>query len=298
MPEQGICSKPHAEILRFEEILRLVQCAAELGINKIRVTGGEPLVRRGVVDFIGQLAKVPGIKEVSMTTNGTLLKDFASQLKENGLARVNISLDTLNKQKFMNLTRWGRLEDVWAGIEAALEVGLMPVKLNTVVMKGFNDDQIIDFVKLTMRKPLHVRFIELMPIGESDGWWQEAFLSVRHVLRLIQKHYSLKPIVGLAGSGPAFSYQVPGSQGSIGFISAISDHFCSTCNRIRLTSDGKLRLCLQDCFEVDMKPILRGGQTEEKLKELILQAVRMKPLRHQLVEGWKGQERLMSDIGG
>lgn len=298
MPEHGICSKPQNEILRFEEVLRFVKCAAELGISKIRVTGGEPLIRRGIVDFIGHLTKVPGIEEVSMTTNGTLLKDLVWQLKENGLARVNISLDTLNAEKFKHVTRWGKLENVWSGIEAALEAELVPVKINTVLMRGFNDDEIMDFVNLTLRKPLHVRFIELMPIGESDNWWQDAFLPARHVLGLIQKHYDLRVSAGLAGYGPAFCYQLPGSQGSIGFITAISEHFCSKCNRMRLTADGKLRPCLQDSFEVDVKPMLRGEQAGDKLKELILQAVNMKPIRHYLVEGWKGQERLMSDIGG
>lgn len=298
MPEEGIPSKHHLEILRFEEILRFVRVAAGLGVRKVRITGGEPLARRGIVDFVAELAAIPGISEVAMTTNGTLLKECARSLKQAGLHRVNISLDTLDRDKFHRITRRGRLEDVWAGIEAALESGLTPVKLNTVLMRGVNGDEVLEFARMTVRRPLHVRFIELMPIGESDASWADSFLPVSRVREAIEREMHLVPVAGKMGNGPAEYYQAPGAQGTIGFISAISNHFCSACNRLRLTADGRLRPCLQDRLEVDVRDALRQGEEDEPIRQAIVRALCFKPGRHHMTDGWQGQERMMSDIGG
>jgi cyclic pyranopterin phosphate synthase len=298
MPEAGITLRPHLEILRFEEVLKLVKIAADIGISKIRITGGEPLVRRGLTSFIGDLTKISGIKDVAMTTNGVLLTKLGPGLKRAGLNRVNISLDTLEPEKFRSITRVGNLHQVWEGIETALDLKLGPIKINTVVMRGINDDEILDFVKLIFLYPLHVRFIECMPIGEADGWAQDRMVPQEEIKARVGECFQLEPDDQILGSGPAQYYRVQGALGSVGFISPITAHFCPNCNRLRLTSDGKLRPCLNSRSEIDLKGPLRGGASDEELKKLFLEAVKKKPQGHSMHKDSWDQPRKMYQIGG
>ncbi len=299
MPEEGIKLGPHLEILRFEEMLKLVRLAVDLGISKVRITGGEPLVRRGVVNFIHDLAHIPGIKDVAMTTNGVLLPKFGPALKQAGLKRINISLDTLEPEKFKMITRVGNLEQVWEGIETALDLNFGPIKINTVVMRGVNDDEILDFVKLIFLYPLHIRFIECMPIGEADGWAQQSLIPQAEIKARIGERFKLEPgAEHILGAGPAQYYQVPGALGSLGFISPITAHFCPACNRLRLTPDGKLRPCLNSRWEIDLKAPLRAGASDTELKRLFLEAVKKKPQGHTMNEDHWNQPRMMYQIGG
>jgi GTP 3',8-cyclase len=300
MPEEGIELKASEDILSFEEILNIVKAAVPLGIKKIRITGGEPLVRLGLTDFIRSLKAIPEIDDIALTTNATLLAKKAQELKEAGLNRVNISLDTLKEDRFKHITRSGNLKDVWLGIEAAFAVGLSPIKINMVVMKGFNDDEIPDFVQLAKVYPLHVRFIELMPIGVSDDWSKGKHMSAQEIITAIEDAQGTMVVTKeVIGNGPANYFQLAGAKGTIGFISALSNHFCGTCNRIRLTSEGCLRRCLHDASEVDLKKSLRAGAAREELTEIIAESIRNKPFQHRMVdEGWKNNTRVMSQIGG
>lgn len=299
MPEEGIDLKSHKEILRFEEILRIVKVSAKMGVSKIRITGGEPLVRKGIIPFVEEVANTPGIKDVAMTTNGILLAKHATKLKTAGLNRVNISLDTLDKTKFKQITRIGDLNQVWDGIYSALDQGIEPVKLNVVVMRNFNYEEINDFVELTKELPLHVRFIELMPIGESDEDIKEKHVSNTEVMDLISKEYTILPNTGINGAGPAKYMSVYGHKGTIGFISAMSNHFCSQCNRLRLTAEGKIRPCLQNSSEIDLKTQLRSGCSDEEIAATLISSIKKKPKQHTMIkEGWKQQKRMMFQIGG
>jgi len=299
MPAEGVEMREHEDILRLEEIVEIVRAWAALGISKIRITGGEPLVRRGVVDFISQLKAIPGIDDIALTTNGILLGPMAAELKAAGLNRVNVSLDTLRPERFQELTRGGQLEKVWAGLAAALEQGLTPVKLNMVVMRGFNDDELFDFVELTRERELHVRFIELMPIGTADAWAHQRRLTMEEILLQLGRRYQLEPGPRIAGWGPAKYYQVPGYRGTVGFISPISQHFCGTCNRLRLTAEGMLRPCLHARQEVDIKTPLRRGAGLTELVDIFRQVVGQKPRAHSMAEaGWGDNERKMFQIGG
>lgn len=297
MPETGVDLKTHDEILSLEEIYRLVKVAVSLGFSKFRLTGGEPLVRKGLTNLIADMSKLEGVKDITLTTNGVLLAAQAKTLKEAGLNRVNISLDTLKEDRFRYITRVGDLKQVLAGIEAAIKYDLSPVKINVVAVKGFNDDEVLDFAKLTLDKPLHVRFIELMPIGESDGVVQEQSLSIDDINRIIFQAYEPEP-ASLTGNGPAKYLRIPGAIGTIGFIGALSNHFCHQCNRIRLTADGKLRPCLHKNLEYDLKEILRQGGSDEELKGVFIQAITGKPQEHSMNKDAWGQERIMSQIGG
>ncbi|MCG0278566.1 MAG: GTP 3',8-cyclase MoaA [Thermanaeromonas sp.] len=296
MPEEGVRLKSHEDILRLEEIVRLVQAAVQVGIKKIRLTGGEPLIRKNLVSLVRQLSSLPGVEEICLTTNGQLLERLALPLKEAGLKRVNISLDTLQPDRYSFITRGGSIEAVWRGIRAALEADLVPVKLNVVVMRGFNEDEILDFASLTLREPLHVRFIELMPIGAADGA-DFGYISLQEVWERLASKFKLERVQDLPGNGPARSFRVAGGVGSLGFIGAISEHFCNRCNRLRLTADGKLRPCLYWQVEVDVKTPLRAGASIVELAGLFRQAIRLKPRGHRLEAGWS-QERLMCQIGG
>lgn len=299
MPAEGVLMKSTEEILSFEEIVTFVQAVVPLGISKIRLTGGEPLVRKGVPSLVKRLAAIPQIKDLSMTTNGILLAQYAQELKEAGLNRVNISLDTLDPQKYRQVTRWGELSQVYQGIEAALEAQLEPVKLNVVVVKGFNDTEILDLAELTLKYPLHVRFIELMPIGQGDNKTLEHYLPVTEIKQQIERKYSLKPVADLRGNGPAQNFQIVGSQGTLGFIGALSQHFCHACNRLRLTADGKLRPCLQKGLEYDVRKPLRRQASSKELQEIFLKALGTKPKEHDMQQnGWGQQARTMSQIGG
>ncbi|OAT82321.1 GTP 3',8-cyclase MoaA [Desulfotomaculum copahuensis] len=299
MPPEGVPFVPHAEILTFEEICRVVQAATRLGVKKVRLTGGEPLVRLGLTELVRRLAAVPEVDDLALTTNGILLAEKAAALKTAGLRRVNISLDTLDEQRYRRITRGGELRRVWRGIETALALGLQPVKLNTVVVRGFNDDEIIPLARLSLDRPLHVRFIELMPVGTANDWAAEQYISSEEIKDLLNRRLGrLQEVRKLSGSGPARYYRLDGAAGTIGFISAVSDHFCARCNRLRLTATGGLRPCLFDRREIDLKAALRRGAGADELAGLIEQAVRSKPDRHHLAGGWNDGHKIMSQIGG
>jgi cyclic pyranopterin phosphate synthase len=299
MPETGIPQKEHADILSLEEILTIVKAVTPLGIRKIRLTGGEPLIRKGVVDLIHRISEVPGIEDISLTTNGILLGKMAGDLKKAGLSRVNISLDTLNADKYKEITRIGKIDDVLNGIHAAVQAGLNPVKINTVVIKGFNDQELGKLAALTQKLPIHVRFIELMPIGESSDKALETYIPAKEVRALLEQKVKLTKVQGIKGGGPAVYYEMPGALGTVGFIGALSEHFCNACNRLRLTADGKLRPCLQKSTEFDLKAVLRQGGQEEEIRQIFLQTIFNKPKEHNMeLERWGEQARIMSQIGG
>ena len=295
MPPEGIPQISHSEILSYEEIRTVARAAAELGISKIRLTGGEPLVRAELPKLIRMLSQIEGITELSLTTNGTFLKKYALELKQAGLARVNVSLDTLKADKFRYITRLGELKDVLEGIEAAKKAGFDPVKINTVIMRGINDDEILDFAKMTYKERGHVRFIELMPFKGVAEFVPS--VELRQHISLLGK---LEPCTSITGNGPAIYYRLLGAKGTIGFISPLTElSFCSRCNRMRLTPDGKLRPCLLGEDEIDLKIPLRNNASMEELKRLILKAIASKPEHHHLEGGdVRLVKRKMSQIGG
>ncbi len=294
-PAEGIGLRRSHEILRFEEIERVARAAASLGINKVRLTGGEPLVRKGVVDLVEMLASIPGLDDISMTTNGALLAKYAEDLAQAGLKRVNVSLDSLKEERFREITRGGRLNDTLAGIDAARRAGLSPIKVNMLVVRGLNDDETLDFARLS-KDGWHVRYIELMPLGPSVEW---RGVSVGEIRGEIETHLgSLEPAKVDLGGGPARYYRLPGVQGTIGFIAPLSECFCEGCNRLRLTADGRLRPCLLSDEEIDIRTPLRRGATLAELREIISQGAHMKPQGHRLAERVWPQERTMSEIGG
>ncbi len=297
MPEEGVSLKKHEEILTLEELRFIALCAAQLGIKKIRLTGGEPLVRRGIIKLVAMIKSIVGIEEVSLTTNGTLLASLAPQLKDAGLDRINISLDTLDPDKFSTITRGGDVKQVLAGIEKAIEVGFHPVKINCVVVSNFNDQELHKFVMLAEKKPVHIRFIELMPIGEGQKK-QEGYLPLEIVKKDLIETYGLLPTNHILTSGPAEQFLLPEGKGTIGFIGAISNHFCSKCNRLRITADGKIKPCLDSDYEVDLLGILRNGGSQEDVKKVFLKAVKEKPEGHNMKAWEEGYKRLMSQIGG
>jgi len=305
MPSDGVNLMSHGDILSYEEIYTVALAASELGINKVRLTGGEPLVRLGLPDLVRMLAQIEAINDISLTTNGLLLSGYAAELKQAGLQRVNISLDTLKPDRFESITRCnnnpgdaGNLNDVLAGIEAARSVGLNPVKINTVVMAGINDDELVDFARKTIDEGWHVRFIELMlPVGVSTSAAQ--FISVSNMRERLKLLGELEPCLPSAGNGPAKYFRFPNASGTLGFITPVSEHFCFHCNRLRLTSDGKLRSCLLAEDEIDLRQSLRSGLSSNGLiKELIEEAVARKPLHHHLDEGYMPKDRPFSQVGG
>ena len=296
MPAEGIQLMSHEDILRYEEIYAVAQAAAELGVNKVRLTGGEPLMRAGLRGLIQMLAQINTIDDISLTTNGILLTRFAAELKSAGLRRVNVSLDTLKPEKFKHITRGGNLDDVLKGIEVARSVGLSPIKINTVVMPGVNDEELLDFAARTIKDEWHVRFIEHMPFGENNQ--TSPFISVSEIKKRLAALGKLEPCLMKAGNGPAKYFRLPLAKGTIGFITPVSEHFCFHCNRLRLTADGKLRPCLLSEKEIDLKQPLRNGIPPDELKKLIKKAVACKPLRHRLTEGHIPHDRSFSQVGG
>lgn len=302
MPENGICKKSHDEMMTYEEIIQAVKIASRLGVSKIRLTGGEPLVKSGIVSLVSKIKEIDGIDEVCITTNGTLLAKYARELKNAGLDRLNISLDTLNPEKFRYITRVGELNDTLKGIDVALNEGFKKVKINTVLIGGFNDDEIVDLANLTVAKPLDVRFIELMPMYDSGDFGKEAFISSDIVIDKINEYYKNKmntddmivPVEADNGS-VAKKYKIKGAMGNVGLISAVSNSFCSKCNRIRLTADGKLKPCLHSNQEILIKG-LNEKEMEMKFKEAIL----LKPERHDVLsyESRSHADRNMNQIGG
>jgi len=296
MPPQGIDLIAREDILTFEEISKVAQAAAELGIKKIRLTGGEPLVRAGITDLIHMLAAIPGIDDVSLTTNGILLEKYAPELKAAGLKRVNVSLDTLKPERFEKITGFTGFQQVMAGIEAAHRTGLEPVKINTVVIAGSNGDEILDFGRKTINDGWHVRFIEHMPFY-AENPLASNFVSAEEVKKRLETLGKLAPCSPGAGNGPAKYYRFAGAKGSVGFITAVTEHFCVNCNRLRLTSDGKLRLCLFSEEEVDLKQPLREGVSIEKLKEIIQLGAARKPAGQNAVAK-SPKRRPFSQVGG
>ena len=295
MPPEGVPQMSHSEILSYEEIQTVVHAAAELGINKIRLTGGEPLVRAELPKLVKMLSQIEGIKELSLTTNGVLLKNYAVELKQAGLSRVNVSLDTLKPDKFRYITRIGRLKDVLGGISAAKKAGFDPVKINTVVMRGINDDEILDFATMTYEEGWHIRFIELMPFkGVAE------FVPSNELRQHIDLLGNLEPCTPITSNGPAIYYRLAGAKGTIGFIGPLTElSFCSRCNRMRLTPDGRLRPCLLGEDEIGLKTPLRNNASMEELESLILKAVASKPEHHHLEGGnVRLVTRKMSQIGG
>ncbi|MBA7581786.1 GTP 3',8-cyclase [subsurface metagenome] len=297
MPVSGVRPLAHEDILRYEEINTIARAAAEMGIDKIRLTGGEPLVRAGLPELVAMLADIETIDDISLTTNGTMLAKHAAELKKAGLNRVNISLDTLKPERFPSITRSdAELADVLEGIEAARGAGLEPVKLNMVVIPGVNDDEVIDFAARTIDEEWHVRFIELMPVnGENKA---PQFVAASDMKKTIDKLGKLEPCLPSAGNGPAKYFRLPDARGTIGFITPVSEHFCFNCNRLRLTADGKLCPCLMSDYEVDLKQPLRGGVAAEGLKKLIEEAVANKPQQHHIAEGDVPRQRPFSQVGG
>jgi len=299
MPEEGISLIPHEEILTYEELSRIVRVFAKEGISKVRLTGGEPLVRKGIADFIYQLSKIEGIKDLSLTTNGVLLKEFAQDLKQAGLKRINISLDSLRRERFYQITRKDEYDRVWQGIEEALRVGLSPVKINMVAIKGLNDDETESFAQLTLHLPLTIRYIEYMPSGNGEEWKESNILTIPQIKSCLENIGKLIPIPSDRWDGPAKRFRIEGAVGEIGLIGPVSSHFCDDCNRLRLTPDGKIRTCLFSDEEIDVKELLRKGGSDLDLKERLLVALQSKPERHLInTHQFKKCQRNMSAIGG
>ena len=287
MAEEGVCKRGHEELCSFEELRDFTAAAAALGVTKLRVTGGEPLVRRGIVELCAMLRAVPGIEELCLTTNGTRLEQLAAPLKAAGVDRLNISLDTLRPERYREITRTGKLENVLRGIEAAERAGFENIKLNCVLLGGMNDDEIGDFVRLTAKKPWQVRFIELMPMGPCAGWDRSRFLPAETVL---DRMAELEPI---EAQGVARRDQLPGALGTVGLISPVSHDFCADCRRIRVTADGKLKGCLHSREEIPLRG-LHGQALEDAVRRGILH----KPERHHLTERSSDTPRNMNQIGG
>ena len=299
MPEAGIPLISHQDVLSYEEILRIVRVFATEGISKVRLTGGEPLIRKGIVDFISRLSRIGEIKDLSLTTNGVLLKELASDLKHAGLKRINISLDSLRRDRFFQITRRDEFARVWSGIEEALRVDLLPIKINMVAIRGLNDDEVEAFARLTLDLPLTVRYIEYMPSGNGEPWKETDLLTIPQIKERLE---GLGPLIAVPPDhwdGPARRFRINGALGEIGLIGAVSSHFCSDCNRLRLTPDGKIRTCLFSDEEIEVRDLLRKGGSDQDLKERLLAALRSKPERHHIdSHQFKKCQRNMSAIGG
>lgn len=278
MPPEGVRLKPREEILSYEEIVELARIFASLGVTKIRLTGGEPLVRRDVELLVASLSEMPGIEEVSMTTNGLLLEAKLGQLKSAGLTRLNVSLDSLRPDRFREIARRPGLESVLAGIHAAVDQGFEPVKVNCVVIRGVNDDELLDFVELGRDRPVHVRFIEYMPF-QGNGWSEGAFMSYAEMTDILEAHVSLNRLAP-STNDVARVYQIPGFVGTVGFIASMTRNFCSGCNRLRLTADGHLKACLFGHAEVSLRDALRGGCGEDEIETLIRGVLLRKKAAH------------------
>uniref|UniRef100_A0A7C4MM00 GTP 3',8-cyclase n=1 Tax=Desulfatirhabdium butyrativorans TaxID=340467 RepID=A0A7C4MM00_9BACT len=288
----------HEQILSYEEILRVVRIAASLGVEKVRITGGEPLVRRGVIDFLKQVVQMPGIRDVSLTTNGVLLAERIDDLWESGIRRINVSLDTLRSDRFSAITGLDAFERVWAGIQAAYRKGYHPIKVNTVALEGINDDEVVDIARLSFRYPFHFRFIEYMPIGPCPKVRGSGLLTPDIQRRLEAAIGPLLPVAASPFDGPARRFRFERAIGEIGFISAMSDHFCSRCNRLRLTARGTLRPCLLSDREIDVKTLLRANASDEALAELLKSAALQKGSEHHVLSSKDGVHGRMFAIGG
>jgi len=295
----------HSELLSYEELLRVVRLAVLLGMNKLRLTGGEPLVRRGILDFIHQLFLLEGLTEVRLTTNGVLLAEYAERLHTVGVRHLNVSLDTLDPDKFTRITGRDYFTNVWNGLLEAKRLDFK-VKINVVAMRGVNDDEFIDFARMAVEQPFQIRFIEFMPVGDKSTWQKDQFISSEEIKAMISAVGTLVPFRKKHGEGPARMYELRtpvGKKGAIGFISPISHHFCDQCNRLRLTSEGNLRACLLSDRETDLKNLLRGGASDQDIIASIRQTIMDKPQGHALHKDFVVRERQtcagqMSRIGG
>ena len=290
MPADGVCKKNHADMLTEDEMIQAVEAAAALGITKLRITGGEPLVKRNIVSICRRAAAVPGIKEVCLTTNGILLPQLAKPLREAGVRRLNLSIDTLNPEKYAYITRNGSLEDFWKGFHAAMDAGFDKIKLNAVLIGGFNDDEIVPLAELTGQYPVDMRFIEMMPMCDSAEFGSDAYIPYTRVLNALPEAKALPK-----DGGVAKLYRLPGAQGNIGLISPVSAHFCGECNRIRLTADGKVKPCLHSNAEYPLK-----GLSFEGMRTQLEQAILGKPQWHGDLDAahHSGAGRNMNQIGG
>ena len=298
MPEE-MTFRPNKELMQDDEVLLFVRLFAQLGFDKIRLTGGEPTVRVNVVELVRSIVSTPGVRSLTMTTNGVLLSRMAHPLAEAGLQRVNISIDTLNPEKFRRLTRWGSVEDVWDGIHAAEDAGLTPLKLNSVIVGGYNESDAVDLVRLTLDHTWQVRFIEMMPFAGATDLQLKRVVTARDIMACIESSLgSLQPVNGGNLDGEARLYRLPGAQGDVGFISSVTKPFCATCTRARLTADGRLRLCLLREGEVDLLTPLRAGASIAELRQILLDGIWDKPWGHGLAEGLIPLNRVMSEIGG
>jgi GTP 3',8-cyclase len=291
--------RPSAELMQDDELITLIRLFTELGFDKFRLTGGEPTVRQNVVELVREIAHTPGVDSLSMTTNGVLLSKLARPLADAGLQRVNISIDTLNAEKFKKITRWGNLDDVWNGIQAAEQAGLTPIKLNAVVVRGFNDEDVADLASLTLDNPWQLRYIEMMPFGDVANFAQNQIVTDVEVRERIEKvHGPLELLDDGKLDGEARLYRIPGAIGTIGLISSVTHPFCASCTRARLTAEGVLRLCLLRDKEVNLLKPLREGATLQDLKQIIREGVWHKPWGHGLSQDVVPLTRVMSQIGG
>jgi len=297
MPKEGIVSKGHHAILSYEELQLIAETAVELGIEKIRITGGEPLVRRGIVNFLGRLSAIPGLRHLALTSNGLLLAEMADDLYKAGVQRLNVSLDSLIPQTFSEITRGGDLGRVLAGLEAAEQAGFPPPKINCVIMRGINDTEILDFADRTLSHGNSIRFIEYMPATREDDW-QRYCISGEEILQRIAGRYTLEQVDKGPFAGPSRDFRIPGARGSIGIITAVSGHFCSECNRIRVTSTGQAKGCLFSDAKTDLIPWLRPPD-REGLAEVLRFIVSSKPERHDISQdGYTHKNFNMSQVGG
>ncbi|KQY94015.1 cyclic pyranopterin phosphate synthase MoaA [Paenibacillus sp. Root52] len=302
MPEEGMQFEPTERILSYEEITSIVKALAPLGIRKLRLTGGEPLVRKGLDQLIAMLSAIPGIEDIALTTNGIYLAAYADRLKSAGLTRVNISLDSLKPERFARITRGGKVDRVLDGIIASQRAGFQPIKLNVVLMKGVNDDEVEDFLRMTLEAPIDIRFIEYMPIGDSGSSWKSSYMPLEHVLKTCGDKWNYESCGDVYGNGPADSYRIAGAAGTFGLIHPVSSHFCGSCNRLRLTADGNIKPCLYWSDEYNVRPLVGD---DKAVQDLFYKALGSKPETHDMVKALKGQQidgtptlRHMSQIGG
>lgn len=303
MPEEGMEFEPDENILTFDEIAAVVRVLAARGVKKLRLTGGEPLVRKNLEQLVAMLSAIPGIEDIALTTNGIFLAPRAEKLRAAGITRINISLDSLKADRFALITRGGDIRKVLAGLEASERVGFDPIKLNVVLMKGINDDEIESFLRMTTERKLTVRFIEYMPIGHADDGWRSKYLPLSAVLERCEKlGWKVRPTEAVYGNGPSRNYRIEGAPGSFGLIHPVSDHFCATCNRLRLTADGNIKPCLYWTDEFNVRKAIGDDAAIERL---FLRALDIKPENHEMAQALaraeqshKPTERRMSQIGG
>ncbi len=288
---------PHDEILRYEELVRLARIFAELGVSKMRITGGEPLIKKDIAQLIGKIRAIPGITDIGLTTNGVHLAAHLADLRAAGLKRVNISLDTLKRHRFAFMTGVDAFDEVWESIDLAVNAGLDPVKINTVVISGFNDDEVLDFAELARTRKVEVRFIEFMPFGDCGLWKNSQIITTGDLKELIRTKYVLQPMHDFS-SGPAKTYGISGGVGRIGFISPLSSHLCRKCNRIRVVARGAIRPCLLSQREYDVKELVRGGATDEEIRQFVKEVVGLKPEGKEEAEQIRKRQMNLRQIGG